>query len=89
MNRDLGLILPIPRNVRCTRTFDREALAKVIKPVGEFNQIEIEVNRGDMVIRVNGAVVSTVGACELTAGPIGFQSEGAETHWRNIRLREK
>jgi len=89
MNRQMGLILPIPRNVKCTRTFENETSAEVRKPLGEFNQVEIEVQGGDMVIRINGAVVSTVGDCELTEGPIGFQSEGAETHWKNIRIREK
>jgi hypothetical protein len=87
--RQTGLILPIPRDLKCTRTFNQEALAKVLRPVGEFNQIEIVVEGGDMVISVNGAVVSTVGDCELTDGPIGLQSEGAETHWKNIRIREK
>ena len=88
-HRSMGLILPIPRSVKCTRTLDREALAKVLKPVGEFNAMEIEVTGGDMVISLNGTVVSTVSDCELTEGPIGFQSEGAETHWKNIRIREK
>jgi len=89
MNRQLGLILPIPRNLKCTRTFDAEASRKARKPVGEFNKVEVEVKGGDMVIKLNGVVVSTVGDCELTEGPIGFQSEGAETHWKNIRIREK
>jgi len=88
-NRQMGLILPIPRDVKCTHTFNKEALARVLRPVGQFNQVEIEVRGGDMVISVNGAVVSTVGDCELTEGSIGFQSEGAETHWKNIRIREK
>ena len=88
-NRQMGLILPIPRNVRCTHTFDKDALAKVVRPVGQFNKMEIEVQGGEMVISINGAVVSTVGDCELTEGPIGFQSEGSETHWKNIRIREK
>ncbi len=88
-NRQLGLILPIPRNVKCTHTFDSQALAKVLKPVGQFNKMEIEVQGGDMDIKVNGAVVSTVRDCELTAGPIGIQSEGAETHWKSIRIRVK
>lgn len=87
-HRQLGLILPIPRSLKCTRTFDSEASEKARKPVGEFNKMEIDVNGGDMVIKLNGVVVSTVGDCELTEGPIGFQSEGAETHWRNIRIRE-
>jgi hypothetical protein len=89
MNRQLGLILPIPRNLKCTRTFDAEASEKARQPVGEFNLVEIEVNGGDMVIKLNGVAVSTVGDCELTQGPIGFQSEGAETHWKNIRIRER
>ena len=88
-NRQLGLILPIPRSLKCTRTFDREASAKVRKPVGQFNQVEIEVKGGDMIIKLNGTVVSTVGDCELTQGPIGFQSEGVETHWKNIRIRKQ
>ncbi|MHB8899826.1 MAG: 3-keto-disaccharide hydrolase [Thermoguttaceae bacterium] len=87
-NRSMGLILPIPRDLKCTHTFDKEAMAKVVKPVGEFNKLEIKVRRGDMVISLNGTVVSTVNDCELTKGPIGLQSEGAETHWKNIRIRE-
>jgi hypothetical protein len=89
MHKQLGLILPIPRSVKCKRTLDSAARAKVLKPVGEFQMIEIEVKGGDMVISINSAVVSTVSECELTEGPIGFQSEGAETHWKNIRIREK
>jgi hypothetical protein len=89
MNRALGIILPIPRSVKCKRTFDRETMLKVRKPVGEYNRIEIAVNRGDMVIKLNGTVVSTVGDCELTEGAIGIQSEGAETHWKSIRIWEK
>ena len=88
MNKQLGLILPIPRSLKCTHTFDKEASGKVRKPIGEFNKFEIEVNGGDMSIKLNGTVVSTVNNCELTEGPIGFQSEGVETHWRNIRIRE-
>jgi len=42
-----------------------------------------------MVIKLNGVVVSTVGKCELTEGAIGLQSEGAETHWKNIRIRQR
>ena len=85
----MGIILPIPRDVKCMHTFDSEASARVVKPVGEFNRIEVEVQGGEMVISINGAVISTVSDCELTEGPIGFQSEGAETHWKNILIREK
>lgn len=89
MHRQLGLILPIPRDLKCELTFNKEIRDRVIKPVGEFNAMEIQVDGGDMVIFLNGSVVSTVTDCELTAGPIGLQSEGAETHWKNIRIQEK
>ena len=88
-NRQMGLILPIPRDVKCTHTFAKDALAKVLKPVGQCNTLEIDVQGGEMVISINGVVVSTVKDCELTEGAIGFQSEGAETHWKSIRIREK
>jgi hypothetical protein len=86
-NRSMGIILPIPRDLKCTHTFDKEAMARAVKPVGQFNQMEVVVRGGDMDISVNGTPVSTVRDCELTEGPIGFQSEGAETHWKNIRIR--
>jgi len=88
-HRQLGLILPIPRNLKCRHTLDGKARDKVLKPVGQFNAMEIEVRGGEMVISINGAVVSTVSDCELTEGPIGFQSEGAVTRWKNIRIREQ
>ncbi len=88
-NRSMGIILPIPRDLKCTLTFDKQALAKILKPVGQFNQMEIRVKGGDMDISVNGTAVSTVRDCELTKGPIGLQSEGAETHWKNIRIRQQ
>ena len=88
-NRSMGVILPIPRDLKCSHTFDREAMAKAVKPVGEFNTLEVKVRGGDMIISLNGAVVSTVNDCELTEGPIGLQSEGAETHWKVVRIQER
>ena len=68
---------------------DNETRLKVLKPVGEWNTFTVEVDGGNMDIKLNGSVVSTVRDCELTEGPIGFQSEGAEIHLRNIRIKEK
>ena len=59
------------------------------KPVGQWNKTVIDVDGGEMKVSINGSVVSTVTECELTEGPIGFQSEGKEIHWRNIRIRER
>ena len=54
-----------------------------------INELKDQTFYARLVIKLNGVVVSTVGDCELTEGQIGFQSEGAETHWKNIRIREK
>ena len=89
MHRQAGLILPIPRNVKCERTYNKEASAKAVKSVGDWSTMEIDVNGGDMLIKINGTVVSSVKDCELTAGPIGLQSEGAPIRWRNIRILER
>jgi hypothetical protein len=39
-------------------------------------------------VKVNGVPVSS-GKTELTEGPIGRQSEGAEIHFRNIVLKKQ
>jgi hypothetical protein len=39
---------------------------------------------------LNGTLVSTITEHEFKApGHIGFQSEGGELHWRNIRIKEE
>jgi hypothetical protein len=89
MHNQAGLILPIPRNLKCKLTDDKEARARSLKPVGEWQTTTIDVDGGTMTISLNGTVVSTVRDCELTEGPIGFQSEGSEIHMRNIRILAK
>ena len=88
-NRQAGLILPIPRSIRCERTYDQKVRDNAINPVGEWNTTTIDVNGGEMKVRINGMEVSTVWDCELTSGPIGFQSEGAPINWKNIRILER
>ncbi len=89
MYHQAGLILPIPRDLKCGKTDDPAARKKATKPVGDWNTTRIEVAGGDMKIFVNGLPISTVSGCELTKGPIGFQSEGKEISLRNIRIIEK
>jgi len=68
--------------------FDKKAKDKAVKAVGEWNTTEITC-RGDgsIAVKINGTDVSS-GTSDLTEGQIGFQSEGAEIHFRNIRLLE-
>lgn len=87
MNRDAGRILPIPRSLSCEFEEFEEDRRAAIRPLGEWNDMEIESCNGSLVVSINGVVVSRVIEGELFEGPIGFQSEGAEIHWRNIRIR--
>jgi hypothetical protein len=86
MNRDHGKIIPVG-GARATSKFDRGALRKARKPIGEWNATEATVRGGNILAKVNGREVDA-GECDLTEGQIGFQSEGAEIHFRNITLKE-
>jgi hypothetical protein len=68
-------------------TFDAKALKKARKPVGEWNTTEaILLKDGTITAKVNGTQIST-GKGDLTEGPFGLQSEGAEIHFKNIKVK--
>ena len=58
------------------------------KAPGEWNQYEITVQGGRMKLKVNGEPVNEASGLDVVAGPIGFQSEGGEIHFRGIELTE-
>jgi hypothetical protein len=66
---------------------DNEARWKALRPVGEWNTTEIISKDGSLTSKINGVQIAT-GKGDLTEGPIGFQSEGAEIHFRNLLIRE-
>lgn len=53
---------------------------------GAWNDYEIVVDGGRIALWVNGELVNEATEVEQMAGPIGFQSEGTEIHFRRIRL---
>lgn len=55
-------------------------------PVGEWNEYEIIVNRGEVTLIVNGEVLNKAWDVEQVPGRICLQSEGAEIHFRRIGL---
>jgi len=69
-------------------TFDAAAHKKALKASDEWNTTEV-IAKGDgsIEVRINGVLVST-GKSELTSGPIGFQSEGARIHFKDIAVKE-
>jgi len=90
MNRQAGYVYFIDEKRREKNKFayDDAARAKAVKPVGEWNSTEIVARKGTVVIGINGTKVTTVTSHEYgEAGPIGFMSEGAEIHWRNMRIK--
>lgn len=85
MNRDHGNIFAIS-GAKGKFTKNAEAQKQAIKPVGEWNTTEITSKDGHLSSKVNGIPISE-GEGELREGPIGWQSEGAEIHFRNIEIK--
>lgn len=69
-----------------TRGRNTKKLRVAERPVGEWNEYEIIVNRGDIIVIVNGDEINRAWDVEEVPGNICLQSEGAEIHFRNIRL---
>jgi hypothetical protein len=84
-NRDAAGIIPI----KCKAKFvtDKQARKNALKPVGEWNALKIVVEGGTIRTYLNAALISTVTEYEPKEGRIGFQSEGAEIHWRKIAIK--
>lgn len=55
-------------------------------PVGEWNEYEIIVDHGTVILKVNGEELNRATDVEEVAGKICLQSEGAEIQFREIRL---
>ena len=86
-NKNHGAILNVSGAKGGPYKFDAAALKKARKPVGEWNTTETVIMDGAITVKVNGVEVAS-GKCELKSGPIGFQSEGAELHIKNILVKE-
>jgi hypothetical protein len=71
-------------------TVDTEARKRAVRPVGQWNTVEIVSKNGQVWNYLNGVLVSQVTHHEYAEpGYIGFQSEGAKIYWRNIRIKEE
>ena len=69
-------------------SFDEAAHKKALRPMGQWSTTEVTCKAdGTVSVKLNGTPVAA-GRSELTSGPIGFQSEGSEVHFRNIRIKE-
>jgi hypothetical protein len=62
-----------------------EAQKKAIKK-GEWNTTEVTCKDGMITSKINGILIDT-GKGDLTEGPIGWQSEGTEIHFKNLKIK--
>ena len=56
------------------------------RPQGEWNEYEIIVDGGTIILNVNGEELNRADGCTIVPGKIALQSEGVEIQFRNIRL---
>ncbi len=87
MYRQVGRIFAIGGAPRVNARDYPDVRRRVLKPVGEWNSLEVISRDGALTARLNGEVVCESEPGQLKEGPIGFQSEGAEIHWRNVRIK--
>lgn len=87
MNRDVLGLIPIGGFKVKRVSEDREARARARRPLGEWNAVEIVSKDGRMTCSLNGTRISEFAEFEPFESPIAFQSEGAEIHWRRVRLK--
>ncbi|PWJ60127.1 uncharacterized protein DUF1080 [Dyadobacter jejuensis] len=75
----------IPDNPRGIRS---KSLEKRCKPKGEWNKYVVVCVDGVVKLSVNGKFVNGLRASERKKGYICLEAEGAEIHFRNIRILE-
>jgi hypothetical protein len=69
------------------RADNPEIRSQVIKAADEWNAVEIVSRGGWISTFVNGHLIVLFGPSPYRSGPIGFQLEGADLEFRNIRIR--
>jgi hypothetical protein len=58
-----------------------------VKPAGEWNHYDVRAQGDRITLAVNGAVVNELTGVGLRRGYIGFEAEGYEITFRNLRLK--
>jgi hypothetical protein len=74
---------PHPKGaMRCLPSEER------VKGGGQWNHYKVVANDGAIKLHVNGKEVSGVSDCHPRKGYLALESEGAECHFKNIRIKE-
>lgn len=76
-----------PKGTTIEQTFDEAKQQKALKPADEWNTTEVTAKAdGNVEVRLNGQLINTA-KVSVTSGPIGFQSEGARIHFKDILIK--
>jgi hypothetical protein len=86
MNADAGNTFGIPP-ARFRGRKDAEAQKRAIRPVGQWNAVEVTCKDGSIVCTINGVEVARGDGAKPDHGPIGWQSEGSPIRFRNIAIK--
>ena len=81
----VGGVETVPDNPRGTRS---KSIENRCKPRGEWNTYEVVAVDGVIKLSVNGKFVNGVSRASRKKGYICLESEGAEIHFRNIKIME-
>ncbi|MBZ2185983.1 MAG: DUF1080 domain-containing protein [Bryobacter sp.] len=81
----VGGVKVIPDNPRGERS---KSIENLCKPRGEWNTYDVVAVDGTIKLSVNGKFVNGIAKSTRKKGYLCLESEGAEIHFRNIRLME-
>lgn len=69
-------------------TFDPALVAKVARPTGEWQELEVDVIGDTLAARLNGTEIMRAGGLTSPRGHIGLQGETGVLEFRSIEVRE-
>jgi hypothetical protein len=81
-------MVPDPGTERPDREGSSRPAENRINPLGEWNHYRVESTDGRVTLAINGKVVAGGTEFNPRTGYICLESEGAEAHFRNIRIQE-
>ena len=81
----VGGVKTVPDNPRGERS---KSILNLCKPRGEWNSYTVVAVDGVIKLAVNGTFVNGISKSTRKKGYLCMESEGAEIHFRNIRLME-
>jgi hypothetical protein len=69
--------------------FDAASAAKLSKPTGEWQTLEIDAIGDRVTVRLNGAEVMRAGNIANARGYLGIQAEAGAIEYRGLQIRER